>query len=98
MIQQPVSITDRASEEILQIMSNKKIPTGYFLRVTVKGSRGCGGAEPTLGFDKPQPTDEIYSVSGLSVLIDKRHLIYVLGYEIDFVENEQERGFALTKR
>ncbi len=97
MIDKPVSITALAAKEIKQTIENKQIPQGYFLRVTVKGGGGCAGAVPTLGFDKPQVHDDTYIIQGLTVLIDRRQLLYVLGYEIDFVENENERGFTLTK-
>ena len=38
----PVTITERAIEEIKSIMKTKKIPVEYGLRVGVKGA-GCAG-------------------------------------------------------
>ena len=87
----PVSITPRAAEEIKKIMATKGIPEGYGLRVGIKGG-GCG-ATLIIGFDKEKDNDVIYTVSGITVYVDKRHTLYVVGKEVDFYEAADARGF-----
>lgn len=92
---QPIEITPKALEEVKHIMANKNIPEGYGLRVGVKGG-GCGGVAYVLGFDKPKENDLQYEVSGVPVLVEKRHTMYLLGLQVDFYEGADARGFLFT--
>ncbi|MDN3202660.1 HesB/IscA family protein [Algoriphagus sediminis] len=91
----PIKITEKAEEEIRHIMATKNIPQDYFLRVGVKGG-GCGGMSYALGFDKPKEQDEEMEVSGIPVLIEKKHLMFLMGMNIDFYEGEEARGFTFV--
>lgn len=88
---QPVTISARAAEEIKKIMATKGIPADYSLRVGVRGG-GCG-ATLIIGFDKQKETDLLYTISDIPVLIDKRHTMYLIGKEVDFLEGDESRGF-----
>ena len=89
----PVNITEKAEAEIKNIISTKNIPEDYHLRVGVKGG-GCGGMSYALGFDKPKPEDQQFEISGIPVLIEKRHLMFLMGMQIDFFEGDEARGFT----
>jgi iron-sulfur cluster assembly protein len=89
----PVKITEKAESEIKNIMATKNIPTDYHLRVGVKGG-GCGGMSYALGFDKPKTEDQLFEISGIPVLIEKRHLMFLMGMQIDFFEGDEARGFT----
>lgn len=89
----PIKITEKAELEIKNIMNNKNIPADYSLRVGVKGG-GCGGMAYALGFDKPKDGDENMEISGISVLIEKRHVMFLMGMQIDFFEGDEARGFT----
>jgi len=93
---QPVKLSQRASEEVKKIMTTKNIPEGYGLRIGVRGGHGCGGAQLIIGFDKQKDSDLAYTVNGISVYVDKKHTMYVIGKEVDWVENETERGFTFV--
>jgi iron-sulfur cluster assembly protein len=91
---QPVKLSSRAAEEIRKIMQTKNIPDGYGLRIGVRGGHGCGGAQLIIGFDKHKESDLSYVVNGIPVYVDKKHTMYVIGKEVDWVENETESGFT----
>jgi iron-sulfur cluster assembly protein len=91
---QPVSISPRAATEIKKIMETKNIPPGYGLRVGVKGG-GCG-VSLLIGFDKQKESDTVYSVDGVTVLVEKKHILYVMGKVIDFYEGADARGFMFV--
>ena len=91
---QPVTISSRAAAEIHKIMENKNIPSDYGLRLGVKGG-GCG-VSLLIGFDKRKDTDLSYSIDGISVYVDKRHTMYIIGKEVDFYEGEEGRGFMFV--
>lgn len=89
----PVTISDRAAEQIQQIMATKGIPADYGLRVGIKGG-GCGGVSLMIGFDKKRDTDLTYKVEGITVYVDKRHTMYLIGKQVDFIDEADGRGFT----
>lgn len=91
---QPVTISNRASTEIRKIMETKGIPAGYGLRVGVKGG-GCG-FQFLIGFDKKKESDLAYEIDGIPVYVDKKHTMYIVGKEVDFIETEDSRGFTFV--
>ena len=88
---EPVKITEKAREEILDIMKNKNIPEDYGLRIGVKGG-GCG-VSLILGFDRVKPTDERFIIEDIPVYIQKKEMMFVIGKEVDFYEGAEKRGF-----
>ena len=49
-----------------------------------------------IGFDKKKTSDLAYSVEGISVLVDKKHTMYIIGKEVDFYEGADARGFMFV--
>ena len=92
---QPITISVRASEEIRKIMQTKGIPSDYGLRVGIKGG-GCGGMALIIGFDKMKETDVSYVIEGITVYVDKKHAMYLIGKEVDFVDDSDARGFMFV--
>lgn len=93
-VSSPVTISEKAVEEIRSIIATKNIPADYGLRVGVKGG-GCG-VSLLIGFDKRKESDQVYSVSNITVLIDKKHTMYVIGKEVDFYDGEAGQGFVFV--
>lgn len=91
----PIRISEIAQKEIKDTLQTNKIPSEYGLRVGIKGG-GCS-AQFLLGFDLPTSNDDIYIIDNIKVLIDKKHLMYVIGTVVDFEENENSTGFTLVK-
>jgi len=91
----PIEITPKAALEIKHIMATKHIPLDYFLRIGVNGG-GCGGMAFVLGFDKLKPEDQRYEVQNIPVLIEKKHLMFLMGMQLDFFEGDEARGFTFT--
>jgi len=89
----PISISSRACREILDIMKAKGIPPDYGLRVGVKGG-GCGGMALMIGFDKKKDTDLSWVVDGITVYVDKKHTMYLIGKQVDFIDEADGRGFT----
>ena len=89
---EPVTLSEKAAQEVKAIMANKNIPEGYGLRIGMKGG-GCGGMSFVLGFDKPKESDLTYEIEGIPVFVEKRHTMYLLGMQVDFYEGSDARGF-----
>lgn len=92
----PVAITDKAWQEIKNIVEKKNIPAGYGLRIGISGA-GCAGISYVLGFDKPNEKDKKYLVDDLDVLIQKKDMMYLIGIKLDFYEGSDARGFTFLK-
>jgi iron-sulfur cluster assembly protein len=94
----PVSFTDLASEQIHRIRQAKGVGHEYGLRIGVKGGGGCGSAAMTylLGFDKPNESDDRFYLDDLLVLVDKKHTMYLLGLQVDYVTQEGVTGFTFV--
>lgn len=91
----PITLTPGAVEQLALIRQQENIPEEYGLRVGVKGG-GCSGFSYILGFDLPQEGDDLFEVSGVKVLMNRAHAIYLLGMEIDFVNGLDNRGFKFN--
>ena len=79
----PLSISDKAATEIRKLMSEKNLPEGFGLRVGVRGG-GCSGMSYMLGFDKKRDQDLSFEIDAISVYMDKRHGLYLMGTVIDY--------------
>ncbi len=93
---QPIGLTARAAEEVKKIIQTKGIPLEYGLRLGIKGG-GCGGVALIIGFDKQKSTDLSYIVEGISVYVDKKHTMYLIGKEVDFYEGADAKGFMFKE-
>ncbi len=92
---QPISITEGALVEIRKILNDKDVPSEYSLRIGVEGG-GCSGMSYLLGFDKLKDSDQEFDIEGVSVIMDKKHGMYLLGMEVDFKDGLDARGFTFT--
>lgn len=93
----PVTLSGRAATEVRNIMEKKNIPEGYGLRIGVKGGKGCGGMAYLLGFDKSREGDLTYELDDIPVMVEKKHMMYLIGLEVDFYEGSDARGFTFVK-
>lgn len=91
----PVTLSKKAAEEVRKIMATKNIPKDYGLRVGIRGS-GCGGAALMIGFDRKKESDLTYEIEGITVHVDKKHTMYVVGKEVDFYDGADKRGFMFV--
>lgn len=94
----PVSLSDRAAAEVRRIVANKQIPAEYGLRVGVKGG-GCSGMSYVLGFDKQREHDLAFELAAeggdpITVFMDKRHGLYLMGTTVDYHDGLDARGFV----
>lgn len=51
-----------------------------------------------IGFDKEKPTDLTYHIEGITIHIDKKHTMYLIGKEVDFYEGADAKDFCLPIR
>jgi iron-sulfur cluster insertion protein len=80
-----VSLTERAVERIKDIVEGE--PGKPYLRVSVAGG-GCSGFQYEFDLDAERAEDDLLiERDGAGVVIDPVSLAYLLGAEIDFVDD-----------
>lgn len=91
----PVTLTPSAVNEIRRLMSEDGFNKSQSLRIGVKGG-GCSGMTYVLGFDSKTVKDESFDISGIPVVMDKAHGIYLMGMEVDWQGGLNSRGFTFN--
>lgn len=82
----PFTVTDRAAQRISEIIEHEG-KTALRLRISVSGG-GCSGFQ--YGFDlddRDEAGDIVVHKDGATVVIDGMSLLYMMGCEVDYVED-----------
>ena len=90
-----VTLTDAAAERVREIMDNAD--QRYIgLRVGVKNG-GCAGQEYTFAYaEAAGPLDEVVEDKGVTVLIDPKAVLFLIGTEIDYETSRLSSKFVLN--
>ena len=88
-----LTLTDRAAERVREIVENAdKSIVG--IRVGVKNG-GCAGMEYTLDpVETPDPADDRVDEHGVSVFVDPKAVLFLLGSVMDFETTKLRSGFV----
>jgi iron-sulfur cluster assembly protein len=78
-----VTLTERAAERVREILAGAEEPFAG-LRVGVKNG-GCAGQEYVLNYAKAaEPLDEVVEDKGVTIYVDPKSVLFLIGSEIDF--------------
>ncbi len=95
MNMQTMTLTDAAAKRVRELMDKRDEPSAG-LRVGVR-TGGCSGMAYTMEFaTEKQPLDELVEDKGVTVLIDTKALMYLIGSEMDYVEDKMQSGFVFN--
>ena len=90
---QALSVTDAAAQRIQMLLASRGKPSAG-IRVGVR-ARGCSGLSYTLEYaDEKGKFDEIVQDKGVTILIDPKATMFIIGTEMDFVEDKLQSGFT----
>jgi iron-sulfur cluster assembly protein len=88
-----MTITEAAAERVKSMLAKRGKPS-VGIRIGVR-SKGCSGMSYTLEYaDEKSPFDEILEDKGVTVLIDPKATMFILGTEMDYVEEKMQAGFV----
>jgi len=80
---QVMRLTDAAADRIKAVMAKADRPIAA-VRVGVKNG-GCAGMSYTMEYaEKINPLDEVVEDKGVSILIDPKAVLFLLGTEMDY--------------
>jgi iron-sulfur cluster assembly protein len=87
------TLTKAAAERVQQLMQARKTPA-IGIRIGVR-ERGCSGNAYTLEYvNEPHPYDEQVQEKGVTIFIDPKAVLFVIGTEMDFVQEKLQSGFV----
>jgi iron-sulfur cluster assembly protein len=88
-----VSLTDRAAARVREIMAKAEKPY-VGLRVGVKNG-GCAGQEYVLEYaEAAGPLDEVVEDKGVSIFIEPKAILFLIGTEIDYEVSKLSAKFV----
>jgi iron-sulfur cluster assembly protein len=89
---QLMRLTDAAAERLRELYSKGK--AGMTLRISVS-TKGCSGLSYRMDWvPEPGPGDEIVTDKGLTVLVDRKASLFLIGTEMDYEVKQLTSGFT----
>ena len=90
-----LSLTDAAAQRIKAIMADAERPIAG-LRVGVKNG-GCAGMSYTMEYaEGRKPGEDMVEENGVTVLIDPKAVLFLLGTEMDFETSKMSSQFVFN--
>ena len=92
---QIIKLSDNAANRIKEIMSGVE-STSVGVRVAVK-TGGCAGMSYVMEYAKEvNPNDEVIEDKGVKVFVDVAAVMYLLGTEMDYKQEEFSSSFVFN--
>lgn len=90
---QAIEVSDKAIEQVVSILA-KRNKQSLGVRVGVK-SGGCSGLKYFVEYaDEINKYDEVVTVKGVTILIDPKALMYLIGTRMDYIDEQFKSGFV----
>jgi iron-sulfur cluster assembly protein len=89
-----MQLSDAAAERLRALYATGE--QGKTLRIAVK-TKGCSGLSYDLSWvDGPGPGDEVVTDKGLTVLVDRKATLFLIGTVMDYEVKQMSAGFTFT--
>jgi iron-sulfur cluster assembly protein len=89
-----MTLTDAAADRLRSLYA--KGEQGKLLRIGVK-AKGCSGMSYDMSWtEAPAPTDEIVKDKDLTVLVDRKASLFLIGTVMDYEAKNLTSGFTFT--
>ena len=90
-----MTLTQAAATRVREIMARSEKPVAG-LRIGVKNG-GCAGMEYTMEWAAEKgPLDEVIDDQGVTVFIDPKAVLFLLGTEMDYKTEKLKAGFVFN--
>ncbi len=89
-----MTLTEAAAERLRRLYASGQ--AGKLLRIGVN-TKGCSGMSYTMDWvDEAGPGDETVTDQGLTVLVDRRASLFLIGTVMDYETSALQSGFTFT--
>ncbi len=87
-----MTLTDAAVDRLRRLYASAE--HGKLLRISV-GTKGCSGMSYEMGWvEEPSAADEIVKSHDLTVLVDRKATLFLIGTVMDYREDKLTSGFT----
>lgn len=88
-----MSLTENAKSRVRELLAQRPTPAAG-IRIGIK-TKGCSGMSYTMEFaDEVSPFDEVIKVDDLTLMIDPKAIMFLLGTEMDYIVEPLHSGFV----
>ena len=88
-----INLTEAAAKKVKELLENSEYVA---LRPGIQGG-GCSGFSYTLKFsDGAEESDRVLESNGVDIHIDKKSYLYLMGVEIDYIDELSQSGFKFN--
>ncbi len=87
-----ITLSASAAKKLAELIENKE-ETG--VRAAVRGG-GCSGFTYKLEFDNQNTDDRVITDQGVEIYVDAKSFLYLMGTQIDFVDELNQAGFKFV--
>ena len=95
MARDPITITDSAAERIKLLLEQRGRPS-VGIRILIE-TKGCSGLKYKIEYaDEINKFDAEVNQKDVKVLIDSKAMLFILGSEMDYQEEEFSSGFTFV--
>jgi iron-sulfur cluster assembly protein len=89
-----MALTDAAAERLRALYA--KGQAGMTLRISVN-TKGCSGLSYDMSWvEAPGPGDEVVTDKGVTVLVDRKATLFLIGTTMDYEVKDLTSGFVFT--
>lgn len=89
----PITLTDAAAERVKALLA-RRAGAAAGLRIGVK-TKGCSGLSYTVEYAEAKgPHDEVVEDKGVTIFIDPKATMFIIGSQVDYVEDKLQSGFV----
>lgn len=95
MMKTPLTLTPAAIDRVRHLLAQRGKPS-VGIRIGIR-TKGCSGLSYTIEYaDEKGAFDEVMEVEGMTILIDPKATLFILGTEMDFIEDKMQSGFTFN--
>lgn len=88
-----MTLTPAAVDHIRELLRQRE-KAAKGVRISIK-TKGCNGKAYSLEYvDEPDIKDEVIHVEDVTLFIDPKATLFIIGTEMDFVEETMQSGFV----
>ena len=90
-----LTLTERAAERVRMILDARGRPSAG-LRVGID-EKGCSGLAYKIEYaDEANPLDQVVTNKGVTIFVESRAIMFLIGSEMDYVADTLQSGFVFN--
>ena len=90
-----LTLTERAAERVRVILDARGMPSAG-LRVGID-EKGCSGLAYKIEYaDEANPLDQVVTDKGVTIFVESRAIMFLIGSEMDYVADTLQSGFVFN--